>query len=95
MEQRAAAGHAVAIAQTRVIEAAVALFGEHGIGGTSLQMIADSIGVTKAAVYHQYKAKHEIILAVAEAVMAGLEEGVTAAEGERSARGRASCSSPT
>ena len=71
-------------AQTRVIEAAVALFGEHGIGGTSLQMIADSIGVTKAAVYHQYKAKHEIILAVAEAVMAGLEEGVTAAEEARS-----------
>jgi AcrR family transcriptional regulator len=71
-------------AQTRVIEAAVALFGEHGIGGTSLQMIADSIGVTKAAVYHQYKAKHEIILAVAGAVMTGLEEAVTAAEGERS-----------
>ena len=75
-------GHTAA--QTRVIEAAVALFGQHGIGGTSLQMIADSIGVTKAAVYHQYKAKREIILAVAEAVMAGLEEAVTAAEGERS-----------
>ena len=71
-------------AQTRVIEAAVALFGEHGIGGTSLQMIADSIGVTKAAVYHQYKAKDAIILAVAEAVMAGIEEGVRAAEGETS-----------
>jgi AcrR family transcriptional regulator len=71
-------------AQTRVIEAALALFGAHGIGGTSLQMIADSIGVTKAAVYHQYEAKHEIVLAVAEAVMAGLEEGVTAAEGARS-----------
>ena len=71
-------------AQTRVIEAAVALFGEHGIGGTSLQMIADAIGVTKAAVYHQYKAKQEIVLAVAEAVMAGLEEAVTAAERERS-----------
>lgn len=75
-------GHTAA--QTRVIEAAVALFGEHGIGGTSLQMIADSVGVTKAAVYHQYKAKHEIILAVADAVMAGLEEAVKAAEGERS-----------
>ena len=71
-------------AQTRVIEAAVALFGKHGIGGTSLQMIADAIGVTKAAVYHQYKAKDEIVLAVAEVVMAGLEEGLTAAEGERS-----------
>jgi AcrR family transcriptional regulator len=71
-------------ARTRVIEAALALFAEHGIGGTSLQMIADAIGVTKAAVYHQYHTKDEIVLAVAEVVLAGLDEAVTAAEVERS-----------
>ena len=71
-------------AQTRVIEAALALFAEHGIGGTSLQMIADAIGVTKAAVYHQYRTKDEIVLAVAEVVLAGLEAAVKAAEAERS-----------
>lgn len=71
-------------AQTRVIEAAIALFAKHGIGGTSLQMIADSIGVTKAAVYHQYRTRDEIILAVADVVMEGLEEAVAAAESERS-----------
>jgi AcrR family transcriptional regulator len=71
-------------AQTRVIEAALALFAEHGISGTSLQMIADAIGVTKAAVYHQYNAKDEIVVAVAEVVLARLEAAVTAAEGERS-----------
>ncbi len=71
-------------AQTRVIDAALALFAEHGIGGTSLQMIADAIGVTKAAVYHQYNTRDEIILAVAEVVLAGLEAAVTAAEAERS-----------
>jgi AcrR family transcriptional regulator len=71
-------------AQTRVIEAALALFAEHGISGTSLQMIADAIGVTKAAVYHQYKTKDEIILAVAQVVLARLEAAVTAAEAERS-----------
>jgi len=47
-------------------------------------MIADAIGVTKAAVYHQYRTRDEIILAVAEVVMEGLENAVTAAEGERS-----------
>src|SRR5262249_57471431 len=57
-------------AQTRVIEAAVDLFAEHGISGTSLQMIADALGVTKAAVYHQYNTKEEIILAVAQLVLA-------------------------
>jgi AcrR family transcriptional regulator len=71
-------------AQTRIIEAALVLFAEHGISGTSLQMIADAIGVTKAAVYHQYNTKDEIILAVAETVLTRLEAAVTAAEAERS-----------
>jgi AcrR family transcriptional regulator len=71
-------------AQSRIIEAALALFAEHGISGTSLQMIADAIGVTKAAVYHQYKTKDEIVLAVAEVVLTGLEAAVIVAEAERS-----------
>ena len=71
-------------AQTRVIEAALRLFAEHGISGTSLQMIADALGVTKAAVYHQYSTKDAIVLAVAEVVLARLEAAVTAAEAERS-----------
>lgn len=71
-------------AQTRIIDAAVDLFSEHGIGGTSLQMIADALGVTKAAVYHQYNTKDGIILAVAEIVLARLEAAVVAAEAERS-----------
>ena len=71
-------------AQTRIIDAALALFAEHGISGTSLQMIADEIGVTKAAVYHQYNTKDEIVGAVAEVVLTGLEAAVTAAMAERS-----------
>src|SRR5207344_2409641 len=71
-------------AQTRIIDAALDLFAEHGISGTSLQMIADALGVTKAAVYHQYNTKDEIILAVAQVVLAGLELAVNAAEAERS-----------
>jgi AcrR family transcriptional regulator len=71
-------------AQTRIIEAALDLFAERGIGGTSLQMIADALGVTKAAVYHQYNTKDEIILAVAQTVLVRLEAAVTAAEAARS-----------
>jgi AcrR family transcriptional regulator len=52
-------------AQARVVDAALLLFGEHGIAGTSLSMIAEAIGVTKAAIYHQYNTKDEIVLAVA------------------------------
>jgi AcrR family transcriptional regulator len=63
---------ALTAAQTRVVDAAVTLFSRHGVGGTSLQMIADEIGVTKAAVYHQYKTKDEIVLAAAQAELARL-----------------------
>ena len=71
-------------AQLRVISAATELFAQHGVGGTSLQMIADEIGVTKAAVYHQYPSKDEIVLAAAEFELAKLAEVVDAAEAEPS-----------
>jgi AcrR family transcriptional regulator len=61
---------ALSAAQTRVVDAAINLFSRHGVGGTSLQMIADEIGVTKAAVYHQYRTKDEIVLAAAETELA-------------------------
>jgi AcrR family transcriptional regulator len=71
-------------AQLRVLAAALELFAEHGVSGTSLQMIADEIGVTKAAVYHQFKTKDEIVLAVAENEFAQLEEALEIAQRERS-----------
>ena len=59
-------------AQKRVIAASLDLFGTHGVSGTSLQMIADAIGVTKAAVYHQFKSKDDVVIAVAETELAAL-----------------------
>jgi AcrR family transcriptional regulator len=67
-------------AQARVVEAALALFAEHGVSGTSLQMIADAIGVTKAAVYHQFRTKEEIVLAVALGPLRTLEAALDMAE---------------
>ncbi|BCO34387.1 TetR/AcrR family transcriptional regulator [Mycobacterium heckeshornense] len=71
-------------AQTRILDAALKLIAENGVGGTSLQMIADEIGVTKAAVYHQFKTKEEIVIALTERELAGLEETLEAAEAEES-----------
>lgn len=71
-------------AKARIITVALDLFARHGVGGTSLQMIADEIGVTKAAVYHQYPTKDEIVLAAAEAELARLEAVIEAAEAEPS-----------
>jgi AcrR family transcriptional regulator len=69
-------------AQARIVDAALDLFAEHGVGGTSLQMIADAIGVTKAAVYHQFRTKDEIVVAAAEAELSRLRAAIEAAEAE-------------
>lgn len=71
-------------AQTRILDAALTLIGENGVGGTSLQMIADTIGVTKAAVYHQFRTKEEIVIALTERELGELEEALEPAEAERS-----------
>jgi AcrR family transcriptional regulator len=39
-------------------------------------MIADALGVTKAAVYHQYPAKDDIVLAAIEVELAKVEEAL-------------------
>ncbi|WP_267277573.1 TetR/AcrR family transcriptional regulator [Arthrobacter sp. CDRTa11] len=47
-----------------MVAAALELFSERGVSGTSLQMIADRLGIGKAAVYYQFKTKEGIIEAV-------------------------------
>ncbi|MGV0744124.1 TetR/AcrR family transcriptional regulator [Mycolicibacterium sp. XJ870] len=67
-------------ARERVLEAALALFAEHGVNGTSLQMIADRLGVSKAAVYYQFHSKDEIVLAVVQPVFDDIARLVRIAE---------------
>ncbi|MCW2589055.1 MAG: transcriptional regulator, TetR family [Mycobacterium sp.] len=69
-------------AQDRILDAAMDLIVDHGVGGTSLQMIADHIGVTKAAVYHKYNTKNEIVIALTDRELAQLEDALEAAEAE-------------
>jgi AcrR family transcriptional regulator len=71
---------AYSAAQMRIALAAVDLFAEHGVSGTSLQMIADAIGVTKAAVYHQFQTKEAIVVAAVEVELGRLQAALDAAE---------------
>lgn len=64
----------------RTLDVALDLFAVHGVTGTSLQMIADALGVTKAAIYHQFRTKEAIVLAVAEHELEKLEGWVSEAE---------------
>jgi AcrR family transcriptional regulator len=86
--ERVAAGRFSAVqrstAQLRILDAALTLIADHGVGGTSLQMIADVVGVTKAAVYHQFKTKDEIVIALTERELGRLDDALQAAEAEES-----------
>lgn len=52
--------------RARILDVATELFGTHGYDDTSLQLIADTIGLTKAAVYYHYRTKIEILRAIVE-----------------------------
>ena len=67
--------------QLRTIDVALELFAVHGVGGTSLQMIANALGVTKAAVYHQFQTKEAIVIAAIEVQLQPFEEAIERAPG--------------
>ena len=66
--------------RARVLAAALELVAVNGVAGTSLQMIADHLGVTKAAVYYQFHAKEDIVLAVIEDTVGRLRVAMEASE---------------
>ncbi len=74
---------AYSAAQVRTAGVALELFAEEGVNGTSLQMIADALGVTKAAVYHQFRTKEAIVVAAVDLELAKLEPALEAAEARR------------
>ena len=62
-----------ALTRQLVLDTAIALFAERGYGSTSLQMIADRMGVTKAAVYYHFHAKTDILRAISAPVVAAMD----------------------
>jgi AcrR family transcriptional regulator len=72
-----------------VEETALRLFAEHGVAGTSLQMIADAMGVTKAAVYYHYRSKDEIVLGVLAPMLDELPRILAQAQARRGRFARA------
>ena len=63
-----------------VLDTAVAAFIESGYDATSIGMIATRLGLSKAAVYHHYPAKEEMLGAALDQALGGLE-GVLLEEG--------------
>src|SRR5919106_2603803 len=75
--------------RTRLIDAAVELFTRHSFAGTSLQMIADALGFTKAAIYHHFRTREQLLAAVLEPMLDELRAIVETAEGPATPHARA------
>ena len=58
--------------RARIVSVALTLFAENGYEATSLQDIADEMGMTKPAVYYHYRGKQEILHDLAEPVRTAL-----------------------
>jgi AcrR family transcriptional regulator len=73
----------------RLLDEACRLFALYSFAGTSLQMIADHLGVTKAAIYHHFKTRDDILTAVIQPAIAELRTVITQAQAQRSLTARA------
>ncbi len=60
-------------AHSKVLEASLALFAEHGIDATSMDAIAEASGVSKATIYKHWRDKDALALEALE-LMFGLKE---------------------
>lgn len=65
---------------------AAELFARRGYLGTSMNDVADGCGLSKAALYHYFRDKDELLTCIAEGHVARLAELVNSVEGDTSLR---------
>ena len=74
--------------QQAVLDIAVATFIEHGYDATSMGLLANRLGLSKAAIYHHFPAKTELLRAALDQALDGLEGSLNASAGARTAAAR-------
>lgn len=70
----------------RLLDVAVGLISRHGFAGTSLQMIADELGFTKAAIYYHFRTRDQLLIALLEPLLHKIRHVVETAESHRTRR---------
>lgn len=70
----------------RLLDVAMVLISRHGFAGTSLQMIADELGFTKAAIYYHFRARDQLLVALMEPLLQQIRQVVETAENQRTPR---------
>ncbi len=72
----------------RLLDVAMALISRHGFAGTSLQMIADELGFSKAAIYYHFRTRDQLLVALMEPILAQIRSVVETAEAQPTPRGQ-------
>lgn len=78
-----------AATRERLLEAAIRLITHRGFAGTSLQMIADELGFTKAAIYYHFRTREQLLSAVVEPFLTRMQKVIEDAERQHTAATRA------
>ncbi|MDF8360768.1 TetR/AcrR family transcriptional regulator [Achromobacter anxifer] len=60
--------------RTAILDAAATLFIKRGTGGTSIQDIAESLGLSRTAVYYYFKSKDAILKSLTEEVLSAAKK---------------------
>ena len=75
--------------RSRMLAAAMKLFSQYSFAGTSLQMIADELDLTKAAIYYHFQTREKLLIALMQPILSEIGKVVDTAERQRGARARA------
>jgi AcrR family transcriptional regulator len=75
-DRRAGPREADGSRREHILRAAARAFAEKGYRATSLQEIADEVGVTRPAFYHHFKSKQEILAAIVDMALERAEATV-------------------
>lgn len=70
----------------RLLDVARVLISRHGYAGTSLQMIADELGFTKAAIYYHFRTRDQLLIAMMEPLLRQIRRVVDTAEDQPTPR---------
>ena len=62
--------------KAEIINVGTSLFAEKGYHGTTLDEIAEQVGITKAALYYYIKSKEEILQEITNKNLAGMEQAI-------------------
>ncbi|WP_460525775.1 TetR/AcrR family transcriptional regulator [Flindersiella endophytica] len=66
--------------KARILAVALELFGEQGVQQTSLQQIADRLGMTKPALYYHFDSREDLIRSLFEPMVEQMEAFLVAQE---------------